>query len=176
MGDLFPWLSDHTIRVLSMIGSLGTPLAVAVTVHLALRSERLRLRIRVGWQTDHAGVGPLAPSSTRHYIMFSIANVSLRAVTIQEVSWIHRNWLGKVKGAFGLPSWDPELPLRLEPGEHCTIRFLWNLQLKSITTDETFRGSRFRGAVIRTPLGSKAVRFDRRLRENFRSAEPVLGR
>lgn len=83
MGDLLPWLSDHTIRVLTMLGSLGTPLAVAVTVYLAFRSERLRLRIQV----DRTLV--VSQLSKTQRIRFSITNTGHRLVKVHSVGWVH---------------------------------------------------------------------------------------
>lgn len=155
VGDLFPWLSDHTIRVLSMLGSLGTPLAVAVTVYLALRSEKLRLAVQV----DRTLVVSAVYQSEG--IRFSITNTGHRQVQIQSVGWVH-----------GWPRWrrkcyfqktETSLPSRLEPGEHVDIVVPWDGALAAaMEYPRTVR------ATVSTPIGSKRVAVGRSLKEYFR--------
>ena len=162
-------MSDHTIRVLTMLGSLGTPLAVGVTVWLALRAERLRLRVRIGWQKEELGLnGPPGLRSERHHILCSITNTSLRAVTVQSVDLVHRDWLGRENAILALGEWDPQLPLELEPGKNCELRILWSSWLKAVAASP-----KCKGAVVQTPIGRKHVRIDSRVRKHFLQTEPV---
>ena len=165
MGDLFP-LSDYMIRVLAMIGTwvagLGAFGAVTVSLCLARRSEKLRLDVKAGWQTETDFSGPSEGGITRNYIIFAISNISLRTVTVQSIGWVQRNWLGRVRMIFELQPWDRQLPLTLETGHSDEIRFLWTTALKSQT-----EGSRFGGPIIVTPIGTETVRA-RHLRKSFR--------
>ena len=154
MGDLFPWLSDHTIRVLTMLGSLGTPLAVAVTVYLALRSERLRLRVEV----DRTLVVSQIYKAQR--IRFSITNIGHRQVKVHSVGWIHGPiWRRKYyfqKSETGLPS-------KLEPGDHVDVVVPWDSKLAS-----AMGYPKSAKATVTTPIGSARVKVGRSLRQYFR--------
>jgi len=173
LGDLFPGLSDHTIRVLAMLGSwlagIGSLAAVVVSLWLALRSERLRLKVRVVWQTEQLGLsGPPELRSTNYYILFSVTNTSLRTVIVQSVEWLHKTRLGRVTARLGLSPMDPRLPQKLEPGGICEIRFRWSTSLKSIVTSP-----KFGGAIINTPIGCKAVRVGSDIRKSFSGSTPT---
>lgn len=95
MGDLFPWLSDHTIRVLTMLGGfvagIASLAAVVVSLRLARRSESLRLAVSVGWYYEEdPNYCEQDPDSVPVYttyedFVFSIDNMSLRTVTIKGV-------------------------------------------------------------------------------------------
>lgn len=102
MGDLFPWLSDHTIRVLSMLGGfvagIASLAAVVVSLRLARRSESLRLAVSVGWYYEEdpnyceEDLGSAPMYTTYEDLVFSIDNMSLRTVTIKSVGVRAKRW------------------------------------------------------------------------------------
>ena len=170
MGDLSPWLSDHTIRVLTMIGGwlagLGSLAAVVTSLWLAGRSQKLRLHVKVGWRASAKGLGgPPELRRARFHIIVSVTNASLRAVMVQRVEWVHRNRMGRIRGGLSLPPGEPldrvganadtrdsRLPRKLEPGEDCELWFDWAGSLVPF-----INSSKFGGAIVYTPLGNKIV-------------------
>lgn len=120
MSDLFPWLSEHTIRVLSMIGAwLSPPITILGTLWLARRSERLRLRIKVRLDRDYILAAVGSKTITGNIIVFSVTNTSRHPVTLESVGWAYREkWRLHVKAEPGT-----RLPLKLERGEHKEMKF-----------------------------------------------------
>ena len=155
MGDLFPWLSDHTIRVLTMLGSwVAPPVTILGAFWLARRSEKLQLQVEVD-RVYRMGIGHKS-----EHIRFSITNIGHRKIKIQSITWVtfprwrRRYYFQKTGGI---------LPLGLAPGEDGDIAVPWDSTMASqMGFPKSVK------AVIHTPIGKKRVRVGQTIRAYFR--------
>ena len=154
LGDLFPWLSDHTVRVLTMIGSwVAPPVTILGTLWLARRSEKPRL---------HVEIRSCAPRVTidgfgHREISFSVTNVGQRPTTIEGIGFIARLGWRRVSYKTG--------PRHLlETGNNLEDRISWH----DLTNLSDFASWRCVRAAVYTPTASKTVRIGRELRKLLR--------
>ena len=166
-------LDPEMIRLLAMIGNwvagLGTIAAVGVSLWLALRSEKLRLRVKVDRvrveleEIRYVRDGqPLSKTVDRDRIIFSVTNRGSRTETIESVGWAHRKGLERASeivrrlGKYGRP-------YRLEPGtNHKVVIDTTKAMTPLPESPKWVRG------IVHTPMGSKAVRVGPELRKYFR--------
>ena len=150
MYDLFPWLSDHTIRVLAMLGSwfaaFGTLMVVGVSLWLARRSEKLQLRVTVhikGYSEMIQG-----QSVQSRCWVFHIVNTGFRPVTVQRVGWVWREKLGRKSLYDPFPK---KLPLTLGPGDHTEVESHWFYH----EVVQLLQSRKLVWALVETAIGSK---------------------
>ena len=116
MGDLFPWLSDHTIRVFSMIGAwVAPPVTILGTLWLARRAEKPRLHVELRRRTPKV----IIVGHTRDDISFSVTNVGQRLTTVRSVGLVVR--VGWRRVSYGVST--QPMPSELEPGQSCEISY-----------------------------------------------------
>ena len=162
------------IRLLAMIGNwvagLGAIAAVAVSLWLARRSEKLRLRVKVDRvrvereEIRYVRDGePVSKIVNRDQIIFSVTNRGSRTETIESVGWAHRKGLERVSeiiqylGSYRHPYY------RLEPGANHKV--VMNTTKAIAPLPESPKWVR---GIVHTPMGSKAVRVGPELRKYFR--------
>lgn len=151
MGDLFPWLSDHTIRVLAMIGSwVAPPVTILGTLWLARRAEKPRLHVRVKPRVPLHGFG-------HRDFSFSVTNVGQRLTTVEGVGFTGRMGWRRVWYRKGET-------LQLEAGENFERRMTWH----DVTEVPDFTAWRCLRAAVYTPTARKTVRIGRELRNVLR--------
>ena len=101
----------------------------------------------------------------REYVRFYVTNTGDRLATVQNVGWVRRaGW--RRQQAVQLT--ETRLPLKLAPGENCTILIPWDGKLASqLGYPKSVK------AVVHTPIGSKTVRVGPDLRQYFRDQSSV---
>jgi hypothetical protein len=103
------------------IASIGTVVAIAVTVWIARRDNAVRLRV-------FASVGQIAGSPTipleRKHVWITVTNIGRRTVTVNTVGWrsglFHYSspWFGRQYAVQAVgPPIGPQLPLKMVDGD-----------------------------------------------------------
>lgn len=113
---------DQKIQVWNVIGTwvagMGTLAAVVVSLRLAGRAERLRLRASVGLRIIIAGDG--TPSEEQ--VAFTVVNLGDRAVTVNSIGWrIGKKGLARhcMQPLYGV--YTHQYPKQLAHGEQATF-------------------------------------------------------
>ncbi len=82
-----PMTFDQKIQIINSIGvwfaAIATFLAVILSLHLAKRSEKIKLKVYVGMRVIFDGDG----SPQRNYVGITVTNIADRIVTINSVGW-----------------------------------------------------------------------------------------
>ena len=113
---------DQNLQLWNVIGTwvagLGTLAAVIVSLHLARKGDRIRLRTSVGIRLIIAGDGTPAEEN----VGFTIVNIGDRTVTVNSVGW--RVGKGKtarhcIQPLYGV--YTPQYPRQLLHGEQVTF-------------------------------------------------------
>jgi hypothetical protein len=113
---------DQKIQLWNAVGTwvagLGTLAAVIVSLYLASRSDRVKLRVNVGLRVIFAGDG----SPAEEQVGFSVANLGDRPVTITSVGWrVGRGTAARfcVQPLYGV--YTANCPKQLQHGDQATF-------------------------------------------------------
>jgi hypothetical protein len=131
MPDRDTWLFVNSFA--PWLAALGTLAAVAVSLYLAFRGERLRLRVRSG--IYHMAAPGQRISEAPEYFQVQATNHGFRATQVQGLMW--RFGLIRTRNFVVVPSVNPystELPAKLDHGD--TARFFFTLEEFKRGSDE----------------------------------------
>lgn len=124
---MFGWTVDQQLAFWNAIGTwvsgLGTLCAVIVALHLALRSERISLRISAYPAEIHPPSVPLV----KDWGSINVTNLGDRPVTVNIVGWAVGK--GKARRYVVQTTWGPHTspyPVELSHGK--SAQFMWPLQ------------------------------------------------
>lgn len=98
---------------ISVFAAIGTFFAALVALYLARRSERVRLRVVVGYRL----IVTEGSAETQEVVAITITNVGLHTVFIQSIFWSSSLW------KYGRSAYQKEsdMPRKLEHGESTVI-------------------------------------------------------
>ncbi len=140
--------------VAAWLGAVGTTSAVIVSLWLASRAGRVRLKAKVE-------VYSLEGDPEPQLIIWSVANTGDRRVTIEQVGFRIRRPRIPGENCAILKDQPPCLPRVLLPGDHASLKMPWQLStMKELAASEPYKVYVFTGArYVHARMGSELKAF-----------------
>ena len=143
--------------VAAWLGAIATTSAVIVSLWLASRAGRVRLKVKVEAYSPEGKIEPRA-------IIWSVTNTGDRRVTIEQVGFTIRQPDIPGQNCAMPKNQPPCLPRVLLPGDHASLQMPWKLStMKELAASRPYKAYVFTGArYVHVKLG-------RTLKEFFKS-------
>ena len=140
--------------VAAWLGAIGTTSAVIVSLWLASRAGRVRLKVKVEAYSLEGNTEPQA-------IIWSVTNTGDRRVTIEQVGFRIRQPDIPGENCAMPKNQPPGLPRVLLPGDHASLQMRWQAStMKELAASKPHKAYIFTGArYVHVKLGSALKEF-----------------